>query len=284
MDRAESASSSGDATIVALSSDGEYRARVGDSNLTHLPEDLHVPEDAMIVLLESFEGPLDLLLYLVRKHNLDILEFSLAEIAEQYMRYIELMSTMRLQLAGEYLVIAATLMAIKSRALLPKIEGSELDEEDDPAVELRRRLLAYERLKNASEKLDELPRVDRDVHASQLPIAVATMEESQPDIELKELILSFADIVQRAKLHQQHRVARVTISVRERMTTIVDKLRNAQATTPFEDLFDVREGKASLIASLLALLELARSSVVRVVQPRPFARITVRLSEVPDGG
>ncbi|MYD42891.1 MAG: segregation/condensation protein A [Gammaproteobacteria bacterium] len=262
----------------------EIQARVGDTTLTELPEDLHVPDDAMIVLLESFEGPLDLLLYLIRKHNLDILEFSLTDIADQYMQYIELMSTMRLQLAGEYLVIAATLMLIKSRALLPQLDELTGDDEDDPAAVLRKRILEYERLRSASERLDELPRLERDLHASQLPVALTQIEEQQPNIDLQELVLVFADLVQRAKLHQRHQVTRMTITVRARMTTIVARLNAAQAPTPFEELFNVREGKASVIASLLAILELMRSHVVRVVQPQPFANIVVSLADYEASG
>ena len=262
--------------------DGEtYQARVGDTSLERLPEDLHVPPDAMIVLLESFEGPLDLLLYLIRKNNLNILDFSLADITDQYMRYIDMMSSMRLQLAGEYLVIAATLMMIKSKALLPQLESDD-EEEKDASAELRRRLLEYERLKNAAEGLDALPRVDRELHVAQIPIANTEAAIKQPDVDLKELIMAFADVVVRARLHQRHQVSRTTISVRERMSDILDHLSAEEETVPFEDLFDVEEGKVSLIASLLALLELLRSSVVHVIQSQPFAPIFVRLREASE--
>ena len=260
-----------------------YQARIGDKSLEELPKDLHVPPDAMIVMLESFEGPLDLLLYLIRKQNLDILEIRLADIADQYMQYIELMSTLRLQLAGEYLVIAATLMVIKSRALLPQLESEE-EEEANPEAELRRRLQEYERLKNASERLDALPRVDREVHVVHAPLAESYAPEVQPEIELKELMVAFADVVQRSKLYQQHRITRTTISVRERMTDIIGKLEKSEEQMPFDALFDVREGKVSLIASLLAILELMRSSLVRVTQQRPFAPIFVGLAEATSVG
>ena len=234
----------------------------------------------MIVMLESFEGPLDLLLYLIRKQNLNILEIRLAVIADQYMQYIELMSTLRLQLAGEYLVIAATLMVIKSRALLPQPENDD-DEEANPEADLRRRLQAYERLKNASERLDALPRVDREVHVVHAPLAQSYAPEVQPEIELKELMVAFADVMQRSKLYQRHRIIRTTISVRERMSDIIEKLGKSKKHVPFDALFDVREGKVSLIASLLAILELMRSHLIRVTQQRPFAPIFVGLSETP---
>lgn len=260
---------------------GPYHARIGDTGLEELPKDLHIPPDAMIVMLESFEGPLDLLLYLIRKHDFDILEVRLADVAEQYMQYIDLMSTLRLQLAGEYLVIAATLMVIKSRALLPQLESDD-DDDANPEAELRRRLQEYERLKNASERLDALPRVDREVHVVQATLAEPYAPEAQPDIELQELMLAFADVVQRSKLYQQHSVTRTTISVRERMTEIIDKLQVSRDSVAFEALFDVHEGKVSLIASLLALLELMRSSLVRVMQDQPFAPIFVNLAEPAD--
>ena len=260
-----------------------FRARVGDKALEELPSDLHVPPDAMIVMLESFEGPLDLLLYLIRKQNLDILEIRLADIADQYMQYIELMSTLRLQLAGEYLVIAATLMVIKSRALLPQLESDDEDE-SNPEADLRRRLQEYERLKNASERLDALPRVDREVHVVHAPLAESFAPEEQPEIELKELMVAFADVMQRSKLYRQHRITRTTISVRERMTDIIGKLEKSDEVVPFDALFDVHEGKVSLIASLLAILELMRSHLVRVTQQRPFAPIFVGLAEATSIG
>lgn len=255
-----------------------YQIRVGDKDLDELPSDLHIPPDAMIVMLESFEGPLDLLLYLIRKQNFNILEIRLADIADQYMHYIELMSTLRLQLAGEYLVIAATLMVIKSRALLPQLEDDD-DEESNPEADLRRRLQEYERLKNASERLDAIPRVDREVHVVHGPLAQSFAPEVQPEIDLKDLMVAFADVIERSKLYQRHRISRTTISVRERMTDIIGKLEQTDEYVPFDKLFDVREGKVSLIASFLAILELMRSSLVRLTQQQPFAPIFVGLAE-----
>lgn len=266
-----------------IQTESSYQVRVGDKDLDELPSDLHVPPDAMIVMLESFEGPLDLLLYLIRKQNFNILEIRLADIADQYMQYIELMSALRLQLAGEYLVIAATLMVIKSRALLPQLEGED-EEETNPEADLRRRLQEYERLKNASERLDAIPRVDREVHVVHGPLAQTFAPDVQPDIELKELIVAFADVIERAKLYQRHRVTRTTISVRERMTDIIGKLENSDEYVPFDKLFDVREGKVSLIASFLAILELMRSSLVRLTQRQPFAPIFVGLAEATSVG
>ena len=270
--------SSQDKPFSGTSSAGGYQVRVGAASLERLPDDLHVPADAMIVLLGSFEGPLDLLLYLIRKHDLNILDFSLADITVQYMQYIELMSTLRLQLAGEYLVIAATLMMIKSRALLPTVE-TESEEEEDASADLRRRLLAYERLKTTAQNLDALPRVDRDVFIAQIPLANVDIVVAPPVIELKELTLVLADVLQRAKLFQQLRVTRTPISVRERMTDIIAQLNIATEFVRFDDLFNVHEGKVSLIASLLAILELVRSSMVQVNQQQPFAPIFVRLRE-----
>lgn len=268
---------------LSLTTPTDRRVRVGNETLEEFPDDVHIPDDALVVLLESFEGPLDLLLYLIRKRNLDVLKINLAEIADQYVKYIDLMSTFRLQLAGEYLVIASTLMAIKSRALLPQLEGDEEDEED-PAAELRRRLIEYERVKLASEQLNELPRLERDAIDFQLPLAKAIAEEARPTIDLDELAMVFSEIMDRAKLYQQHRVFRATISVRERMVTIMEKLNRSRRDTPFEELFNVEEGKISVVASFLAVLELVRTRLIWIHQSKPFEPISIRLRELVEGG
>ena len=256
----------------------DIEIRVQGDHVEKLPNDLYVPDDALYVALDRFEGPLDLLLYLIRKHHLNVLDFSVAEITDQYMSYLDLMSSLNLQIAGEYLVMAATLMMIKSKALLPQTELTDEDEEDSTAA-LRQRLLAYQRLKDAASGLNELPRMERDTHAAHLPIVNVILEVQQPDVDVKEILLAFADLLKRAKLNQQHDIARPVISVRDRMGEILSLLDATADFVPFDQLFKLDEGKPSIIASLLALLELLRSNVVEVSQQEPFAPIFVKSSD-----
>jgi len=239
-----------------------------------LPQDLYIPPEALKVFLEAFEGPLDLLLYLIRKDNIDIADIRVAEITRQYVEYIELMQNMQLELAGEYLVMSAMLAEIKSRILLPKPPGIAEDEED-PRAELIRRLQEYERYKQAAEDIDALPRLGRDVfQASAEPIErkVVTLP---PEVELKDLIAAFQDVMKRASMYAHHHVQMESLSVRERMSSILSKV-NSTHFTSFMDLFTVEEGRMGVVVSFLAILELVKESLIDLTQAEPFAPIHVK--------
>lgn len=241
---------------------------------TKLPTDLYIPPDALEVFLEAFEGPLDLLLYLIRRQNLDILEIRVAEITAQYMQYVELMQALRLELAAEYLVMAAMLAEIKSRLLLPRSE-EPVGEEDDPRAELVRRLQQYEQIRNAAERLDALPRMDRDLYAVAAEPPELKVVALPPKVSLQELLLALADVVQRAELHRHHPVLLEQLSVRDRMSAVLQRVSSLPAGTyvTFQELFEVREGRRGVIVTFLALMELVREHLVELVQTAPFAPI-----------
>ena len=242
--------------------------------LESLPQDLYIPPEALKVFLEAFEGPLDLLLYLIRKDNLDIADIRVAEITRQYVEYIDLMQDMQLELAGEYLVMSAMLAEIKSRILLPKPPGVAEDEED-PRAELIRRLQEYERYKQAAEDMDALPRLGRDVfQASAEPIEkkVVTLP---PEVELKDLIAAFQDVMKRASMYAHHHVQMESLSVRERMSSVLSKV-NSTRFTSFMDLFTVEEGRMGVVVSFLAILELVKESLIDLTQAEPYAPIHVK--------
>ena len=242
--------------------------------LESLPQDLYIPPEALKVFLEAFEGPLDLLLYLIRKDNLDIADIRVAEITRQYVEYIDLMQDMQLELAGEYLVMSAMLAEIKSRILLPKPPGVAEDEED-PRAELIRRLQEYERYKQAAEDMDALPRLGRDVfQASAEPIEkkVVTLP---PEVELKDLIAAFQDVMKRASMYAHHHVQMESLSVRERMSSVLSKV-NSTHFTSFMDLFTVEEGRMGVVVSFLAILELVKESLIDLTQAEPYAPIHVK--------
>jgi len=242
--------------------------------LESLPQDLYIPPEALQVFLEAFEGPLDLLLYLIRKDNLDIADIRVAEITRQYVEYIDLMQDMQLELAGEYLVMSAMLAEIKSRILLPKPPGVAEDEED-PRAELIRRLQEYERYKQAAEDMDALPRLGRDVfQASAEPIEkkVVTLP---PEVELKDLIAAFQDVMKRASMYAHHHVQMESLSVRERMSSVLSKV-NSTRFTSFMDLFTVEEGRMGVVVSFLAILELVKESLIDLTQAEPYAPIHVK--------
>lgn len=239
-----------------------------------LPDDLYIPPDALEVFLEAFEGPLDLLLYLIRRQNFEILDIPIAEITRQYIGYIEMMKGLRLELAAEYLVMAAILAEIKSRMLLPRPEP-EGDDEGDPRAELIRRLQDYERFRQAAEDLDNLPRLERDI----LP-ATAGFEPHKPialppDVDLKELLLAFKDVLHRAELFAQHHIQREPLSVRERMSRVVQALKRDEFVR-FEQLFDFEEGRLGAVVTFLALLELLRERLVDLVQQELYGAIYLR--------
>ena len=244
--------------------------------VTELPRDLYIPPHALKVFLEAFEGPLDLLLYLIRRQNLDILDVSIAEVTVQYTRYIELMQDMQFELAGEYLVMAATLAEIKSRMLLPRPPGDS-EEEDDPRAELVRRLQEYERFKAAAEDMDALERMERDIAQATAEVEGKRSVTNPPEVDLREVLLAFHDAVRRADLYTHHHVQRERLSVRERMSQILDSLE-ATGFTEFSQLFDPREGRPGLAVTFLALLELIKDATVDVVQNELYGPIYLRAS------
>lgn len=241
---------------------------------TELPQDLYIPPDALEVFLEAFEGPLDLLLYLIRKQNIDILDIPVAEITRQYMSYVELMKAVQLELAAEYLLMAAMLAEIKSRMLLPRAEGLEAEEED-PRAELIRRLQEYERFKKAAEDLDDLPREGRNFVVPSLPAPEARARKLLPEVELGELLLAMGEVLRRADLFESHQVTREVLSTRERMSQVLERLKEG-AFVPFVALFTLDEGRLGVVVTFMAILELVKESLVELVQNEPFSPIHVR--------
>lgn len=239
-------------------------AIVQGAPVTELPKDLYIPPDALEVFLEAFEGPLDLLLYLIRRQNLDVLDIPIARITEQYMHYIELMEELQLELAGEYLLMAAMLAEIKSRMLLPRPQ-TEGEEEEDPRAELVRRLQEYERYKQAADDIDSMPRLERDVFGVIVEFPNRQTVQKPPEVPLDAILKAFADVLTRAELYSHHHIQRETLSVRERMTLVLDRARGDEFTD-FKEFFDVKEGKAGVIVVLLAILELLKESLIDMVQ------------------
>ncbi|WP_167654186.1 segregation and condensation protein A [Pseudomonas duriflava] len=229
----------------------------------------------MEVFLEAFEGPLDLLLYLIRKQNINILDIPVAEITRQYMGYVELMKSVRLELAAEYLVMAAMLAEIKSRMLLPRSVEAE-QEEDDPRAELIRRLQEYERFKKAAEDLDSLPRVGRDLTVPTVPAPEARARKLLPEVSLNELMLAMSEVMRRADLFESHQVTREVLSTRERMSDVLDRLQG-NGFVPFILLFKAEEGRLGVVVTFMAILELVKESLIELVQNEPFTPIHVRI-------
>ncbi len=242
--------------------------------VTELPRDLYIPPNALEVFLEAFEGPLDLLLYLIKRHNLDILNIPVAEITHQYMEYVDLMKDLRLELAAEYLVMAAMLAEIKSRMLLPRPELG-LDEEGDPRAELVRRLQEYERYKKAAEDIDALPRVGRDLFPTEADAPFVEVVKRQPAVRVEDLVMALADVFQRARMYSHHHVLTEPLSVRERMSSILVALEN-EKYVEFTSLFAVDEGRRGVIVTFLAVLELVREMLIDLVQAKPMGPIHVR--------
>jgi segregation and condensation protein A len=249
-------------------------AIVDGEPVTQLPQDLYIPPYALQVFLEAFEGPLDLLLYLIRRQNIDILNIPIAEITRQYVQYIELMKEMQLELAGEYLLMAAMLAEIKSRMLLPR-PPTEDEEEDDPRAELVRRLQEYERFKKAAEDLDALPRLERDVMVVEIEAPERKVTTKLPDVTLKELLIAFHDVLKRAEMFTNLHLQREPLSVRQRMSEILSRIK-ASTFTSFSDLFDPEEGRMGVAVTFIAILELLRESTIEVVQAEAFAPLHVR--------
>jgi segregation and condensation protein A len=250
-------------------------AVVNGEPLTQLPRDLYIPPQALEVFLEAFEGPLDLLLYLIRRQNLDILDIPLAEITRQYMEYIELMEGMQFELAGEYMVMAATLAEIKSRMLLPRPKIDADGVEEDPRAELVRRLQEYERFKKAAENIDALPRLERDVWATSAELKERQVVRVLPQVTLQEMLIAFKEVVVRSEMFAHHHIARERLSVRARMTDILSSLEQA-SFVEFTRLFRPGEGRMGVTVTFMAILELVREGLIDIVQAEPFAPLHVR--------
>ncbi|MGA2654756.1 MAG: ScpA family protein [Gammaproteobacteria bacterium] len=254
----------------------EVIARVLDKPYTEMPQDLYIPPDALRVFLDAFEGPLDLLLYLIRRHNLEILDIPIAEITKQYMQYIALMNELRLELAGEYLVMAATLAEIKSRLLLPRppVTDSE-DEGIDPREQLMRQLQLYEQFKRAAEDLDQIPRMERDIFPVHVEIPELEIPTVLPQTTLKELVVALQTVLARAEQFSHHHVMQELMTVRQAMTHVLEKI-NADQFTEFSALFKPESGRLGIIVTFLAILELLKEAMLELSQASSFAPIYLR--------
>jgi segregation and condensation protein A len=261
--------------VVEVHEQGEMPFAVVEGEpLTQMPRDLYIPPDALQVFLEAFEGPLDLLLYLIRRQNIDIVDIPIAEITRQYLAYIDVMRELQLELAGEYLLMAATLAEIKSRMLLPRPQ-SEGPVEDDPRAELVRRLQEYERFKQAAMDIEVLPRVDRDTFPASAELAERRVVKILPEVTLQEMLVALKDVMQRADMFAHHHVSRERLSVRQRMSDVLGALRT-QAFVEFITLFRPHEGRMGVTVTFSAILELLREGLVEIVQSEPYAPIHVR--------
>lgn len=249
-------------------------AIVHGKQLTELPKDLYIPPEALEVILEAFEGPLDLLLYLINRQNLNILEINVADITHQYMAYIEMMKAMHWDLAAEYLLMAAMLAEIKSRMLLPRQDELE-DDEGDPRAELIRRLQEYERFKTAAEDIDKLPRTGRDTFIALIKAPERGQQRPEPVVTIEELLLALAATIRRAELIDSHHISFEVLSTRERMSQVLSQLRD-QRFVPFQDLFRLSEGRNGVVVTFLALLELMKEALVEIVQGEPLGPIHVK--------
>ncbi|MEH6635237.1 MAG: ScpA family protein [Halioglobus sp.] len=242
--------------------------------VTELPKDLYIPPQALEVFLEAFEGPLDLLLYLIKRQNLDILEIDVSKITEQYMHYVDLMDAMQFELAGEYLLMAAMLAEIKSRMLLPRSTEIE-DDEEDPRAQLIRRLQEYERFKKVAEDIEEMPRVERDTWVGSANPPDINRARTDPDVDMRELLLALGEVLRRADMFESHHIQREALSTRERMSEVLDRL-SGQQFVPFVSLFTSEEGRLGVVVTFLAIMELIKESLVEIVQSESFGPIHVK--------
>ena len=249
-------------------------AIVNGTPFNQLPDDLYIPPDAMEVFLDLFEGPLDLLLYLIRRQNLDIVNIPIAQITHQYIAYIQIMGELNLELAAEYLVMAALLAEIKSRMLLPR-KSEEDDDEEDPRATLIRRLQEYECIKAAAEEIDLLSRVERDIFAIDIDLSSLNIEQQLPDIRLRDMLLAFQDVLKRVDQLSHHQITKEALSVRERMATILEYLKGEDSLL-FSQLFIRKEGRHGVVVSFLAILELGKEGLIEIIQSEPFTEIRVR--------
>lgn len=257
-----------------LSQVSEFHVRVKGQAHIEIPKDLYIPPDALEVFLEAFEGPLDFLLYLIRRHNLDVLDIPIAEVTAQYLSYVDMMKSFQLELAGEYLVMAAMLAEIKSRMLLPRSQEAEAEEED-PRAELVRRLQLYEQFKQAAQDLDDLPRLERDTFPAHAEMGEYTPPKQHPPVALQELLMALSEVLKRVDVTASHHIQFETLTVRETMASVLDAL-NAVDFTPFEALFKPETGRLGVIVTFLALLELLREAMIELVQTQNFGPIHVR--------
>lgn len=249
-------------------------ATVKGQAILSVPQDLYIPPDAMKVFLDAFEGPLDFLLYLIRKQNIDILDIPVAAVTRQYMEYIDLMQELSIELAAEYLVMAAILAEIKSRMLLPRMVNPE-HPEDDPRAELVRRLQEYERYKQVAEHLDKLPRLERDTFMVTIDTSQLVVEKPHPTVSLKELLLALTDVLKRVEFQANHQIKMDSLSVREKMSHILAKTQG-ESHFLFSELFDLREGRLGIVVTFLALLELLKESLIEFIQTTAFAPIYLK--------
>ncbi|MEX3606438.1 MAG: ScpA family protein [Burkholderia sp.] len=258
---------------------GAAFARLYGEPLFKLPQDLYIPPDALKVFLETFEGPLDLLLYLIRKQNFNVLDIPMAEVTAQYLGYVDQIRESNLELAAEYLLMAAMLVEIKSRMLLPVKKDDTDEEAEDPRAELMRRLLEYEQMKLAAQRLDQLPQLGRDFLRAEVYIE-QSITPRFPDVDSDDLRAAWADVLKRAKLIRHHKISREELSVREHMSLILRQLQNVRFME-FAELFDTSRGVPVVVVNFIAMLELARESLIEITQPAPFAPIYVRLAYLP---
>ncbi len=249
-------------------------AIVQGNPITTPPKDLYIPPEALEVFLEAFEGPLDLLLYLIKKQNLDILDIPIAKITKQYMTYIDMMSELKLELAAEYLVMAAMLAEIKSRMLLPRVHDEE-EEEDDPRAELIRRLQEYERYKKVAEEIDEMPRLEREIRTVVVDFPHKNQDRPLPEVSLESILTAFREVMTRAEMFSTHQIEREPLSVRERMSIVLGIVKSDEFIE-FAQLFKPEEGKAGVVVSLLAVLELLKETLIEMVQNEPDGAIYLR--------
>ena len=249
-------------------------AFVAGQAMTDLPRDLYIPPDALEVFLEAFEGPLDLLLYLIKRQNIDILNINVSEITDQYIAYVELMEAAQFELAAEYLVMAAMLAEIKSRILLPRTSDEE-DEEEDPRAQLIRRLQEYERFMEAAESLDEYPRLERDIHLASAEAPVMEKEVPLPEIDLKEILQAFATVLRRSDLFEHHHIQRDSLSTREKMSQILLSISDNQFV-PMLSLLRKDEGRMGVVVTFLAVMELIKEAMIEIAQSEPFGPIHIK--------
>jgi len=242
--------------------------------VTELPKDLYIPPQALEVFLEAFEGPLDLLLYLIKRQNLDILEIDVSKITEQYMHYVDLMDAMQFELAAEYLLMAAMLAEIKSRMLLPRSSEVE-DDEEDPRAQLIRRLQEYERFKKVAEEIEEMPRMERDTWVASANPPDLKRTRPDPDVNMRELLVALGEVMRRADMFESHHIQREALSTRERMSEVLEKL-SGQQFVPFVSLFTAQEGRLGVVVTFLAVMELIKESLVEIVQTESFGPIHLK--------
>jgi segregation and condensation protein A len=241
--------------------------------LTVVPQDLYIPPDALEIILEAFEGPLDLLLYLIKRQNIDILDIPLEETTRQYMQYIDLMQSLKIELASEYLLMAAMLAEIKSRMLLPR--PAESEDEDDPRAELIRRLQEYERFKKAAQDIDEMPRINREIYLTDVELPEIHQDRPVPQVDLRDVLFAFKDAMARAEMYSHHHIQREALSVRERMSNILGAIKK-EGFTDYTSLFTIEEGRRGVVVTLLAILELVKEQLIDLVQSGAFAPIHIK--------